>query len=886
MTAVAEGPAMAGAGKPGAGTEPSPQALADDVPSQRWFAGPAGLWLLVGLMAVTGATLALPSLVRFAGEGVPGLQWWLLVPLFGLTETLVIHLPTLRNAHSHTLREVPAVAGLAFLAPGEYVAAYVIGSGVALVVARRQRGIKLAFNVSMFTLEAALGVLVYQTILGSAQPFELRGWAAAFGAVVVTDLVSAVAVTTAITLSEKTFDRGVLQEALGRGLVAAFVNTCMALLVVVLVVKEPPALPLVGVMLAVLIWAYRAYVELSAGYSRLHRLYDFVGSTERPADFDQAVEAVLADARRVLRSDRGQLVVLPLGAEPGIRFVMDAAGELTRHRYLGASTSDAWWAPAALGQTVLHNDGARPTSQWGEPSRLGQDRPRDGLAAPLQTEGQVSAVLLVSDHAFEGQTFSGEDLHLFETLAAHAAVALDKARLVDRLRRVAAEREQEARHDSLTGLPNRRAFQEAVTELMASGDTGAVLFLDLDDFKDVNDTLGHDAGDTLLQKTGEHLQAACPGMVARFGGDEFAVLLRGVSADEALGHARNVHAAAATPVSLGTFTMVSHVSIGVAMLRAGRDDANEVLRQADVAMYEAKGSGTGVEMYRPEHGRAVARKLVLATDLPATVDAHEFSLCFQPQADAGTGRVVGAEALVRWLHPTYGPVPPPEMVALAERVGHLRRLTDAILADALRQRSAWVDAGYELAISVNITALDLRDESLPDTVTRLLEETGTPAEALTLEITEQGVMEDPGRCVAVLDRLAEAGVQLSLDDFGTGYSSLAHLERLPVDEVKIDKSFVQRLEKEASDDTVIRSTITLAHDLGMRVVAEGLETRSAWQRVAGLGCEVVQGYTLARPLPAEETVAWLRDHFETTPLPLPQVHEAHPRLHTVTAARP
>jgi diguanylate cyclase (GGDEF)-like protein len=852
--------------------ETAPQAVAYDaspgrtpwksLPRPRWLAGRTlAVWSLAAGMGIVGVLLALSNLAGFFGNGVPGREWWLLVSLFGIAEIFVIHLPTLRSAHSHTLREVPAVAGLAFLDPGGYVAAYVVGSAVALLLVRKQRGVKLMFNLSMFTLEAAAGAIVYQAVIGGAPPGELRGWAAAFTAVLVTDLLSAAAVTGAITLSESRFDGGVLREALGPGLVAALVNTCVALLVVVLVIDEPVGLPLLGVVSVVLVVAYKGHVALSTGYSRLQHLYEFVRSSERPGQLDDAVEAILRDACKVFCVECAELVVLPRANNSGSHFSLEPTSGLTENQYSGAVPEPgAWWAPAAFGQPVLHNGGSVTKS---EPRRSSgsHDWPRNGMAAALYTEDEVSAVLLVRDRSFEGERFTIEELQFFETLAAHAGVALDKARLVDRLRRLAAEREHEARHDSLTGLPNRRAFLEAVTSVTTDGATGAVLFLDLDDFKDVNDTLGHEAGDTLLQRTGEQLEAVCGGMVARLGGDEFAVLLPGVTPEEAVREARDLHAAAAQPVSLHTFTMVSKVSIGVAMLPDAGIDTSEVLRQADVAMYEAKRMGTGVEMYRPEDSRAVARKLVLAADLPAAVEERRFTASYQPQADTATGKIVGAEALLRWSHPTYGAIPPPEMVALAERTGHLRRLTDAMLDEALRQRAAWAALGYDINMSVNVTPADLRDEALPDTVTRLLEATDTPPARLTLEITEQGVMKDPERCLSVLDSLAERGVQLSVDDFGTGYSSLAYLDRLPVHEVKIDKSFVQRLDADqGSDDIVIRSTVTLAHDLGMRVVAEGLESRMAWTRLVDLGVENVQGYALVRPMPAEQTGLWLREH--------------------------
>jgi len=801
-----------------------------------------------------------------------GLDWppappeprlWLLLPLFAIAEVLVVHLPTLRSAYSHTLREVPAVAGLAFLSPGGYFTAYVVGAGLALLIARSQRGVKLLFNISMFALEAAIGLLIYRWVLGTADVADPRGWLAAFAAVLVTDVTSAIAVSGAISLTEDRLETDTLREAVTGGLVAAMVNTCMALLVVVLAVNEPTALPLLGAVLLMLVFAYRAYVSLGTGYARLQMLYRFVGSTRQSTDLDDSIGHLLAEARDLLRAGVAELIVLPTAEEPGSRTTLVGSAKPVRRHYDQPDAGrDAWWAPAVLGDSVLktyatarRRDRSPPSSHT---TREASDlTARDGIAAPLRTDGHVEAVILVVNRTFEAETFSAEDLRLFETLAAHAAVALGKARLVDRLQRLADQRDREAHHDSLTGLPNRRAFLEAVAEVRMAGSTAAVLLIDLDDFKDVNDTLGHTAGDVLLRDVGERLQAAVNGVVARLGGDEFAVLLADVSHGRALEQAQDVRASLAQPVQLQDVNLLVNASVGVAMLPHHGTEADELLQHADVAMYRAKGARSGVEMYRSEDDRAVHRRLALAGDLPHAVREHAFEIFYQPQADASTGRIVAVEALLRWTHPLYNAIPAPEVVALAERTGMLRQLTDAILEDALHQRSSWVALGHDLTISINVTARDLSDGDLPAVVDRLLNATGTPAPALTVEITESGVMSDPARCLSVLGELSALDVRLSIDDFGTGHSSLAYLERLPVHEVKIDKSFVQRLERQASDATVVRATIALAHDLGMRVVAEGIESQVAWTRVADLGCEIVQGYWIARPMSGQRIVSWL-----------------------------
>jgi diguanylate cyclase (GGDEF)-like protein len=398
---------------------------------------------------------------------------------------------------------------------------------------------------------------------------------------------------------------------------------------------------------------------------------------------------------------------------------------------------------------------------------------------------------------------------------------------------------------------------------MQDGETAAVLLLDLDDFKDVNDTLGHSAGDRLLTVTGQRLThtgtgAGNPtGMVARLGGDEFAVLLPGLDAAAAVTHARALHDVLSAPVPLLGVDLTTSASIGVTDFRGNSLTSEEVLAQADVAMYAAKAARSGVQAYRAEDGHSTARRLALAADLKVALREDVLELHYQPQACPRSGRVTGFEALLRWNHPRFGYVPPPEIVAVAHRTGLIRDLTDRVLRQALEARASWAGAGHDLDVSVNVTPADVADFALVERVDTELRATGTPPGALVIEITESDAMRDPDRSVLVLGALAARGVRLSIDDFGTGHSSLAYLDRLPVHEVKIDQSFVFRVEKDAADSTIVRATVNLAHDLGLRVVAEGVENDLAKSLVAGMGCDLYQGYGLARPMPAGELLPWL-----------------------------
>ena len=811
-----------------------------------------GVWLLTAVIATLTVGLATPSVA----DGLPlrlSLSWWLLVPLFAVAEVLVIHLPTQRSSHSHTLREIPAIGGLTFLGSGQYLTAYLLGAALALVVWSHMRGVKLVFNVSMFGLEASLGFLTYHLLLGPGDPFSPRAWAAALAAVLVTDLVSAAAVTGAISLAEGTFDTEVLRQALRTGVPAAVVNGCVAVLIVTLVTERPAAIPLLGVVVGLLVNGYRQYVSLVRGHARTQLLYRFMGSTGHSAELQDVVSTIVAEAGELMRADVVQLLV-EVSTEDGGRSMRRvswrASGAVSED--IVSRTGAAWWRDALDGTSVLlDRDTANRARQAG-----GTDVPRDGLAVPVQQhDGTTRSALVVSARAFEQESFDAEDLRVLESLAAHAAVALDKAAVVDRLRRLLDERAHEALHDPLTGLLNRRAFSEALASSVGSG--GSVLLLDLDDFKDVNDTLGHTAGDRLLEVTAQRLQGDGSKLVARLGGDEFAVLLPGVGLEEAMTVAHDLYAVVCEPVPLREVMISTSASVGVAEM--GRDlvSSEEVLGRADLAMYAAKTARSGVEAYHARDGDSTARRLSLAADLPRAMRDGELQLWFQPQAATRTGEVTGFEALLRWDHPRFGWVPPPEVVAVAHRTGLTQALNGYVLRNALTTRAAWARAGHDIDVSVNVTPRDVSDAGIVDRVDALLRETRTPPGALVLEITESDAMRDPERCAVVLGALAARGVRLSVDDFGTGYSSLAYLDRLPVHEVKIDRSFVFRVEKNASDSTIVRATVNLAHDLGLRVVAEGVENDLAKALVSEMGCDLYQGYGLARAMPGDEVLDWL-----------------------------
>jgi diguanylate cyclase (GGDEF)-like protein len=424
--------------------------------------------------------------------------------------------------------------------------------------------------------------------------------------------------------------------------------------------------------------------------------------------------------------------------------------------------------------------------------------------------------------------------------------------------RQAIAKEHQALHDALTGLPNRSLFSHRIEQVLNAGRradrNAAVMLIDLDHFKEINDTLGHHAGDRLLQEVAERLHASVGehDTVARLGGDEFGVLLPDLPGPEAASAvAEHVLAQLREPFSIDGLTLEVDASIGIACKPDHGTDVEQLNQRADIAMYAAKEGGRGHVMFEPQLDRYSPRRLSLAGSLRSAIADGEIVLFYQPKALLTTGKIIGVEALARWRHPRLGLIGPSEFVPIAEQTGLIGPLTSHVLEEALNQVREWSAQGEELSVAVNLSARSFLDAQLASEIPRLLERTGVPARLLELEITESMLMIDPARAKATLERLSAIGLSLSVDDFGTGYSSLANLKRLPVDGIKIDKSFVIDMPHDASDAAIVRSTIDLAHNLGLRVVAEGVESHEAWRRLEDLGCDVAQGFHVSRPVPAE-----------------------------------
>ncbi|MBI4492864.1 MAG: EAL domain-containing protein [Chloroflexi bacterium] len=483
---------------------------------------------------------------------------------------------------------------------------------------------------------------------------------------------------------------------------------------------------------------------------------------------------------------------------------------------------------------------------------LGTRRPvRDVTLRVTRPDGEARWLLVCSTPVL------GEDGEVVQVASSFVDITARK-RMEEAL-------EHHALHDVLTELPNRTLLhdrlRQAILAARRDNTSLALLAMDLDRFHEINDALGHRAGDVVLQQVGQRLRATlrASDTVARLDGDEFAALLPGTSAEGATLAAGKLLRALEQPCVVERHRLDIGASVGIALYPEHGEAAETLLRQAEVALYVAKRAASSYAVYAPEQDQYSPSRLGLVGELRQAIEQGQLRLHYQPKVGLKSGRVVGVEALVRWQHPERGLVPPDQFIPLAEQTGLIKPLTEWVLGTALRQCQAWHRAGLELAMAVNLSMRNLHDPQLPDAIAELLAASGVPPAWLELELTESVVMADPVRAMESLRRLCAMGVRIAIDDFGTGYSSLGYLKRLPVGQLKVDRSFVRDMAVDQNSLAIVRATIELGHTLDLEVVAEGVEDRSTWDLLIALGCDLAQGYYLSRPLPAAELECWLRE---------------------------
>jgi diguanylate cyclase (GGDEF)-like protein len=815
-------------------------------PPNRRLAGLEIAMVAVAALFLAAARIHGAPLRPSAGVGLAALT-----ALFFAVEVVGLHFEWFGQAYTLSLSEAPLTIGLLCWPSPWLIAARVVGGAGALVMHRKQPPYKLVFNVCAQLLEATLALAVYQIVPGHGAASVISATPAAVAGVAFSSGLAMVCVAAAIRITAGRVDPAVLRSFAFTCLVALIVNPAIAVAIVCALRESILAIVPIGVAALAAGAVYRAYVRLRSRHASLGMLYEFTRAIGESATSEQGIRDLLMRTRTLLRSERAGLMLRSDTDSDrlSLRWV-GPDGELHVDDYV---TEAADWPLAMVMSAGLLRRLPRGERHSGHQQFLDRQRARDAILAPLQLESGGCGVLTVYDRMGDVSTYTDDDTKMFETVATHVANVLNNSRLVDRLR-------YESSHDTLTGLANRAHFRDRLAAALdAARPVVAVLLADLDRFKEINDTLGHHHGDLLLVEIARRITAVAPphAVVARLGGDEFAVLAPGIGPTEAVSLAQSIREALASACVVDGLAVEVDASIGVAAAPIHGTDEAVLLKRADMAMYAAKSTGTGVEAYDQERDEYSPRRLALAAQLRSAIAQDQLHVFYQPQQSAA-GEIVGFEALARWQHPDYGWVSPAEFIPLAEQSGAIADLTRWLLRATLDQQASWLAAGFDFAISVNVSMRNLVDAGIVDAVGQQLDRTGVPAERLTLEITESHLMTDPARTLPILRRLGAGGVRLSIDDFGTGYSSLGYLLQLDVQEIKIDKSFVLGLQQH-DNRAIVQAVIGVATSLGLETVAEGVEDAETLDLLVALGCNRLQGYHVGRPMPADNVTRWLTE---------------------------
>ena len=785
---------------------------------------------------------------------------------FGVARRLAIEVDVRRDSALITPTEIPLVVGLLLL-PGPVVLAAYVGVLVIARLIRRDTWSKLLFNASYATLTVALTDLLARLVFASLWP-GMPPWSAVLAGFVIAHATTSCLTWAFVVLLDRRRPgesvRPVVHVYL-MGLLNAGLGLAAALLLTV-----SWGWVLVGLLTVTVAAVYRAYYGLLRDHRDLGVFNDLslqvavAGQGEddgQPEPEEGGWSTAMEVAREQLNATRVVLHWIP--GEGGLCTVV-AGRPLPRP----LSQSDvAAVAPAdrqaGTGQVLrLLESSSDPVIT----SALTARAASDVLVAPLRGAEQLLGIIEVHDRLSRVRGFGKADVRLVETLASHLTTALDNRRLLAQLR-------HDAYHDSLTNLRNRLGFQEAATEMLRRDSTPcAVIVVDLRLLSSVNDALGHVWSDRVILGAGERLRRALPDQVllARLEGDTFAALLVDVSPQRAQQVAEQVQMALSKPYPVDKLTVECGAVVGVALtgVEPARD-ADTLLQRADMALRAARSADETVRCYVPSMGQVLLRHFQLVTQFRHALDTGQVDVHFQPQLELSTRQVIGVEALVRWHHPEFGMLHPVEFVTIVEATGLIDPLTDFVLDRSLAQCRSWLDRGLSLSVAVNLSVRNLADTAFPSRVVSALARHQVPPALLGLELTESAVMSDPERALPVLRGLHALGVRIAVDDFGTGYSSLAYLRRLPVDEVKIDKSFVLGLASDLSDLAVVRAIVDLGHSLGMSVVAEGVEQDATRDQLVEMGCDVAQGFLISRPLETGRFDAWL----SARTVSAPGVHE-------------
>ncbi|WP_414636760.1 putative bifunctional diguanylate cyclase/phosphodiesterase [Actinophytocola sp.] len=858
---------------------PAPADRAEDYPSlDRRFSVFSVLVLVAGVAAAVGVTWWLP----FRGGG--DLIWTglLLAVGFLVVEQLSVNIDV-RGGVSWTISftEIPLAIGL-FVAPFPVVLAAHLVAGVGTLLARRVQD-RVLYNTGAETLEIAVAFSVFTLIRDSLD--GRPGWFAVFAGALSAPVTSTLLALVAVYVLGRRIRLGAATKLVLRTLVLGLVNASVGVAGYEVATNVENGWPLVFAMLGGLWALYLAYSGLLREQRDLEALSEVSlivarsgrRAAARPAAGGDTATAVNAEdwlgiAQRIKDQLGAARVVLRLRFDPQQAMHTVVAGDDLADDMYDLEPTGAR-ADALLRLPGSHVRHFRRVDALPEVrAALVRRDAQEALVVPLRSASHLLGVVEAHDKLSRWRGFGQADLRMIGTTASHLATALDNRRLVATLR-------HDAYHDPLTGLYNRPGFRQVATELLGTNPGSVMLRVDLEVQPAISDALGYAWSDRITIAAGRRLRDTLGADIplARLEGGAFAALLVDSDFDQAQAVAGQLITSLASPYPVDRLSIEAGVVIGYSSATmadgvlfsettsaSAREaapasmDVDELLKRADVALRAAKASGEPSRAYVPSMGQMFLRRFQLVTQFRQAMETGQVKIHYQPKISLPSREILGVEALVRWRHPEFGDLHPDEFVPAVEAAGLVDALTDFVLEQSLIKVRKWMDRGLRIGVAVNLSVRSLANLSFPDSVSAALTRRDVPPALLTLELTESGVMADPQRALPVLRALSNLGVVLAVDDFGTGYSSLAYLRQLPVDEVKIDKSFVFGMGSDLGDLAVVRSIVELGHSLGLTVVAEGVEEDVARDQLAAMGCDVAQGYLISRPLSEERLEAWLQ----------------------------
>jgi diguanylate cyclase (GGDEF)-like protein len=812
-------------------------------------------WFALFALGVAILTIGLGALTLRDYAWQPGardlLAFAVLVAGFTVARRVGIEVDVRRDSVRIGINELPLAVGL-LLVPAPVVLGASLAVALTSGLLRRDEWPKLLVNCSMSAVLVEVAALVAHRISGGAGAGE-PVWIGVLVGVCVGQLVASVIFLLAIALRGAIGKLRAARIPLHNLLVGA-VSSLVGIVATEVVINVRWGWLLVLLFSAALAQGYRSFYALLREQRDLELLAAIslaVTGAGRGSDdqADPADDTIWTPAAEMLREQLNARRVVLHRRLPDGRVRTAVAGEPLP---AGAPQDST----AVLEPTGLLDGAAGTVRHVVAPDEEGMRRrgAHEALAVALRGGTELLGALEVHDRRSRLRLFNDADVRLVDMVAAHLSTALDNRRLLARVR-------HHAYHDALTGMRNRQGFREVLDAALAADTPCTVLVIDLDVLPRVNDALGHTWGDRTVAEAGRRLAEVLPPgvLAARLEGATFAALLIDLDGDEELRLAETVRRCLARPYPVEQLTVEGGAVAG--LVRSDVEPASGadvLLQRADVAAQAARTGEAKVRAYAPSMGQIFQRRFQLVTQFQAAIADGQLSVAFQPKVALQTRRLVGVEALVRWQHPEFGALVPDEFVSVVETTGLVDALTSFVLDRSLAKCRDWLDRGLRLGVAVNLSVRSLADEGFPDRVAQALERHDVPPSLLTFELTESAVMEDPERALPVLRHLHRLGIVLAVDDFGTGYSSLAYLRRLPVDEVKIDKSFVLGMGTDLSDLAVVRAIVDLGHSLDLVVVAEGVEEDAVRDQLAEMGCDVAQGYLVSRPLAEERFEAWLR----------------------------